>query len=49
MTPVRPRDIKADAVRVMVCDDSVVMRAALARALESDPAMRVVARAADGK
>ena len=49
MTPVRPRDIKADAVRVMVCDDSVVMRAALARALESDPAVRVVARAADGK
>ncbi|MBV8615672.1 MAG: chemotaxis response regulator protein-glutamate methylesterase [Acetobacteraceae bacterium] len=33
----------------MVCDDSVVMRAALARALESDPTVRVVARVADGK
>ncbi len=36
------------AVRVMVCDDSVVMRAAIARALENDPGVRVVARAADG-
>ncbi len=36
-------------VRVLVCDDSPVIRAAIARALESDPAIRVVARAGDGQ
>ncbi|MBV8870434.1 MAG: chemotaxis response regulator protein-glutamate methylesterase [Acetobacteraceae bacterium] len=49
MTLSPPFGAGSDAVRVMVCDDSVVMRAALARALESDPAVRVVARVADGK
>ncbi len=38
----------APAIRVLVCDDSAVMRIAIARALESDPAVRVVARAANG-
>lgn len=38
-----------DAIRVMICDDSVVIRAALARLLESDPAIKVVARAAHGE
>ncbi len=33
----------------MICDDSVVIRAAIARMLETDPAIRVVARAANGQ
>ena len=49
MTQAHPQGVGSDAVRVLVCDDFVVMRAALARALESDPAIRVVARVADGK
>ncbi len=36
-------------VRVMVVDDSTVIRAAMARLLESEPDIRVVARAADGR
>lgn len=35
--------------RVLVCDDSAVVREALARLLESDPQIRVVARAANGQ
>jgi len=35
--------------RVLICDDSAVIRAAIARALETDPAIAVVARAADGR
>ena len=35
--------------RVMVCDDSVVIRGAITRILESDPAVRVVARAGNGQ
>ena len=34
---------------MMICDDSVVIRGAIARMLESDPAIRVVARAANGQ
>lgn len=49
MTPAEPCLSNSDAVRVMVCDDSVVMRAAIVRALEGDPTVRVVARVADGK
>jgi two-component system, chemotaxis family, protein-glutamate methylesterase/glutaminase len=33
----------------MVCDDSVVIRGAISRMLESDPDVRVVARAANGQ
>ena len=33
----------------MVCDDSVAIRGAIVRMLESDPAIRVVARAANGR
>ncbi len=33
----------------MVCDDSVVIRGAMARMLEADPAIRVVARAVNGR
>ncbi|WP_240757000.1 chemotaxis-specific protein-glutamate methyltransferase CheB [Roseicella aquatilis] len=36
-------------VRVMLCDDSATVRSALARLLEADPAIRVVARAANGQ
>jgi two-component system, chemotaxis family, protein-glutamate methylesterase/glutaminase len=42
-----PTDVDG-AVHVMVCDDSAVMRAAIARALEGDPEVRVVARAGNG-
>ncbi len=43
-----PDTTRKTFARVMVCDDSAVMRAAIARALEGDPAVRVVARAANG-
>jgi two-component system chemotaxis response regulator CheB len=36
-------------VRVMVCDDSVVIRGALSRMLQQDPAIEVVARVANGR
>jgi len=36
-------------IRVMLCDDSLVARAALARLLAVDPAIRVVAQAPDGR
>jgi two-component system chemotaxis response regulator CheB len=39
----------AAPVRVMVCDDSLAIRGAIVRMLESDPAIRVVARAVNGK
>jgi two-component system chemotaxis response regulator CheB len=35
--------------RVIVCDDSLVIRGAIARLLEADPGIRVVARAANGQ
>ena len=37
------------ATRVMVCDDSAVIRGALARILESDPEIAVVAKVENGK
>lgn len=39
----------APAVRVMICDDSAVIRGALSRMLEADPAVQVVARVANGQ
>ncbi len=39
----------ATVARVMICDDSAVIRAAIARILETDPAIRVVARASNGQ
>ncbi len=39
----------AAAVRVMVCDDSAVIRGAIARMLEAEPAAQVVARVANGQ
>ena len=41
--------MSADKLRVMLCDDSAVVRGALARLLESDPAIRIVARVGDGQ
>ncbi|MGE0225772.1 MAG: chemotaxis response regulator protein-glutamate methylesterase [Acetobacteraceae bacterium] len=35
--------------RVMVCDDSAVIRGAITRILEADPAIRVVAKASNGQ
>jgi two-component system chemotaxis response regulator CheB len=37
------------AARVMICDDSVVIRAAIARMLEGEASVRVVARVANGR
>ena len=46
--PVQSNTASAVA-RVMVCDDSVVIRSAVARMLESDPQVCVVARVANGE
>ena len=35
--------------RVMICDDSAVIRGAIARMLETDPAIQIVARVANGQ
>jgi two-component system chemotaxis response regulator CheB len=40
---------EAPPLRVLICDDSVVIRAAIARILEGDPRLQVVARARDGQ
>lgn len=37
------------AARVMLCDDSLVIRGAIARMLEADPQIQVVARAGNGR
>ncbi len=39
----------APPVRVMVCDDSAVIRGAVARMLDADPGVRVMARVANGQ
>jgi two-component system, chemotaxis family, protein-glutamate methylesterase/glutaminase len=39
----------ATAARVMICDDSAVVRGALSRILESDPGIAVVAKVENGK
>ncbi len=38
-----------EVARVMICDDSLVIRTALTRMLESDPRVKVVARASNGR
>ena len=45
--PAPPR--RRTPVRVMLCDDSATVRAALTRVLEADPGIRVVARVGDGQ
>ena len=49
MAPGVPAGPAPGVVRVMLCDDSAVIRGALTRMLESDPGIRVVARAGDGQ
>jgi two-component system chemotaxis response regulator CheB len=44
-----PRAQPARLARALICDDSVVIRGAVSRMLESDPGIRVVARAANGQ
>jgi two-component system chemotaxis response regulator CheB len=39
----------AQTARVMICDDSAVIRAAIGRILEADPGISVVARASNGQ
>ncbi len=48
--PVRtlPRQT-ADLARVMICDDSAVIRSAITRILESDPGITVLSRVANGQ
>ena len=41
--------VDASVARVMICDDSVVIRGAIARMLDADPQIRVVARANNGQ
>ena len=38
-----------EPLRVLVCDDSALIRGAISRILEGDPAIRVVARASNGQ
>lgn len=47
----RAAPARADTMtaRVMICDDSLVIRGAIARMLESDPAIRVVAKVSNGR
>jgi two-component system chemotaxis response regulator CheB len=45
----RPLPPPGDVARVMICDDSVVIRGAIARMLEGEPSVRVVARVANGR
>lgn len=44
-----PQRASTAAIRVMVCDDSAVIRGALARILESDPEIKVEAKVENGK
>lgn len=44
-----PRGAAGAAARVMVCDDSLVIRGAIARMLQSDPRIQVLARVNNGR
>jgi len=46
---IRAEAVGSQPVRVMVCDDSAVIRGAVSRMLEADPAVQVVARVANGQ
>ena len=48
MPPPASQTMPSDPVRVMLCDDSLVIRGALSRLLEAEPGIKVVARAANG-
>jgi len=47
--PVAPPAVAGSAARVMICDDSLVIRGAIARILQSDPRIQVAARANNGR
>lgn len=47
--PVGAPALRRQGARVLICDDSIVIRGALSRMLEADPAIQVVARASDGQ
>ena len=51
--PIRPphsdRALRAEPIRVMVCDDSAVIRSVLCRVLDADPEIEVVGRAGNGQ
>jgi len=51
LTAVAPqaRSAPADVARVMICDDSAVIRRAIATILEADPGIQVVARVNNGQ
>ncbi len=49
MTTKDPSAPPDEAARVLLCDDSAVIRAAIGRMLDGDPAVRVVARVANGQ
>lgn len=44
-----PAALPRPAARVMICDDSLVIRAAIARMLQTDPEIEVAAKVANGK
>ena len=44
----RHASVAAQPARVVICDDSVLIRSAIARMLETDPGIQVVARVGDG-
>ncbi len=48
-TRAAPARAAPPSARVMICDDSLVIRGAVARMLESDPAIRVVAKVSNGR
>lgn len=49
LAPMRAAPVEDHVARVMICDDSLVIRSAIARMLESDRAIRVVAKVANGQ
>ena len=49
MPPPVLREPATDVARVMICDDSAVIRRAIGNILEADPAVRVVARVNNGQ
>ena len=49
MADAPPSDVGGGPYRVMVCDDSAVIRGLIARALDADPDIRVVVTVADGQ
>jgi two-component system chemotaxis response regulator CheB len=45
----RAEPVSGTLARVMICDDSVTIRGAIARMLETDPGIRVVAKVSNGR